>query len=50
MSNKDRPKCMHCGNPADYICANCGKYAICEDEEDDYCPKCGEENGFWTEI
>jgi hypothetical protein len=46
----DRPKCMHCGKPADYICSNCKQNAICEDEEDDFCPKCGAEQGYWDEI
>ncbi|MFW9992089.1 MAG: hypothetical protein ACFFD4_08495 [Candidatus Odinarchaeota archaeon] len=47
---KERPNCMHCGKPADYICNKCGVSAICEEEDDSYCTKCGEEEGYWEEL
>ena len=50
MAKDVKLKCYVCGNRADYVCANCGKKAICEDEEDEFCPECGSESGFWDEI
>ena len=48
-SDAERPKCMHCSNPAELVCKNCGESAICDNENDEYCPKCGEETGKWVE-
>lgn len=50
MSNTDRPNCMHCGEPAEYICGSCEESAICEAEDDPYCPNCGQEDGVWEEY
>ena len=50
MSDAEELKCMHCGAPAEYICGTCGESAICEAEDDPYCPSCGDEDGFWDEY